>query len=223
PPSEGDEDTFETYVIAVVEVAKTMHDNEKLNMKQYIHKWGYTKAYNDNATIQTFLVSAPSLKSRFTTQRSNAIRSEKPDLLVSCAMWALNHGMVEECIEVLEELSKKADLNDHFKKIADAFAKAKAVFSKANAGTESVNSWKTRLPDYKVIFSNEGHYALFYNSSETTAPPEVERRLGLLERNMKAFYLWFALKGKVLPGPNEKLVAIQVNSGDDFKIQRNAL
>src|SRR5262245_10328445 len=145
---EREEDAFETYVIAVVEVAKTMHDNEKLNMKQYIHKWGYTKAYNDNATIQTFLVSAPSMKSRFTAQHSKAIRGENPDLLVSCAMWALNHGMVEECIEALDELAKKAELNDHFKKIAEAFTKAKAIFAKSSAGTESVNSWKTRLPDY---------------------------------------------------------------------------
>jgi hypothetical protein len=222
-PGESDDDTFETYVIAVVEVGKTLHDNEKLNMKQYIHKWGYTKAYNDNATIQTFLVSAPSLKKRFMDERMRSEKQNADAILSTAATFALNHGMVEECIEMLEEVAKKPDLTDHAKKVIDAYNQVKANLAKPSGGAEAVNAWKTRLPDYKVVYSNEGHYALFYNSTEATTPPEVERRLALLERNMKAFYLWFVLKAKVLPVPANKLVAIQVNSADDFKVQRSAL
>jgi ribosomal protein S6 len=223
PSGESDEDTFETYVLAVVEVSPTLHDNEKLNMKQYIHKWGYTKAYNDNATIQTFLVKATSLKKRFMDERIRAEKQNADAILAGPATFALAHGMVEECIEVLEEVAKKPELSDHAKKVIDAYNQVKANLARATGAGDAVNAWKGRLPDYKVIFSNEGHYALFYNSSEPTAPPEVERRLALLERNMKAFYLWFILKGKAMPVPADKLVAIQVNSADDFKIQRNAL
>ncbi|HLW66399.1 MAG TPA: DUF1570 domain-containing protein [Gemmataceae bacterium] len=219
----NDEDTYETFVIAVVEVGSSMHENEKLNMKQYIHKWGYTKAYNDNATIQTFLVKAPSLEKRFSDRRISSEKQNADSILSTAANFALNHGMVEKCIDVLEEVSKKPDLSPYAKKVIDAYTQVKADLSKASAGSDAVNAWKGRLPDYKVIYSNDGHYALFYNSGEPTTPPEVERRLALLERNMKAFYLWFVLKGKALPVPTDKMVAIQVNSADEFKVQRNAL
>ena len=218
---ESDEDTYETYVIAVVEVSKTMHENEKLNIKQYIHKWGYTKAYNDNATIQTFLVPAASLKKRFMDERLHSEKQNADASLAGPAIFALSHGMIEECIEVLEEVAKKPDLSGHAKKVIDAYTQVKASLAKPSGGSEAVNSWKARLPDYKVIFSNEGHYALFHNSSSETST--VEKRLVALERNMKAFYLWFVLKGKALPVPADKLVAIEVDSADDFKVQRNAL
>ena len=49
------------------------------------------------------------------------------------------------------------------------------------------------------------------------------RRLEMLETNMRAYYLWFALKGKALQMPQEQLVAIMVPDSTTFKIQRTAL
>jgi hypothetical protein len=217
---QGDDDTYETYVIAAVEVLPQM-ENDRATGK-YIHKWGVTKPYNDNASIQCFRISAQSLKKRFGEQLAGAHKQQSADALLPVAVWALNHGMVDECMAVLDDVGKKTDLSANTKKVFDAYTQVRAALAKpTNGGETVVNAWKARLPDYKPVFSNEGHYVLFHNSTETTTP--VERRLALLERNMKAFYLWFALKGKVLSVPEEKLVAIQVSSADAFKIQRNAL
>jgi len=65
------------------------------------------------------------------------------------------------------------------------------------------------------------HYALVHNSDDPKRDG-VERRLEALENMFKSFYLIFAIKGKALPAPTEKLVAILTDNVDTFNKQRNA-
>jgi hypothetical protein len=74
-----------------------------------------------------------------------------------------------------------------------------------------------------MSMTNEGHYVIFYSEGGVTPPPEVEQRKKLLEQHMRAFYRWFAIKGKALPVPEEKLVAVQVHDESSFKAQRSSV
>src|SRR5262249_52947394 len=76
--------------------------------------------------------------------------------------------------------------------------------------------WRSRLG---FRMSQSDHYSMLYNAALNN-PPEVERRLKLLEDNMKAVYYWFALKGIVLPMPDQKLLAVLLDQPDQFTLQR---
>src|SRR5262249_21897998 len=62
-------------------------------------------------------------------------------------------------------------------------------------------------------------YALLHNL-DAVKPPEVVSRLKRLEETYKSFYYWFALRGKVMPLPDQRLVAVLVKQGSEFKRQQ---
>ena len=60
---------------------------------------------------------------------------------------------------------------------------------------------------------------MLYNAA-VNDPEEVQRRLKMLEENMKAVYYWFALRGVALNMPEQKLVCVLFDQPDQFKFQR---
>jgi hypothetical protein len=59
-----------------------------------------------------------------------------------------------------------------------------------------------------------------YNSPDNE-PAEVGEYIKCLEDNYRGFYYWFALKGKALPVPDRRLVAVLVNRPDEFRSWRH--
>src|SRR5262249_9437504 len=104
-----------------------------------------------------------------------------------------------------------------YKEMRDALAKP------AGDGN-AVADWRKRLPNYAPATSKEGHYVMFYNTDQSKElPNEVVTRLELLEKNMRAFYAWFALHEIALKVPEEKLVTVMVPDVTTYKLQRAAL
>src|SRR5262249_12081226 len=59
------------------------------------------------------------------------------------------------------------------------------------------------------------HYALLHKLKGSKS--EAASRLKRLEANYRAFYYWFALQGKVLPVPDQRLIAVLVTQADEYK------
>lgn len=219
-------ETSESYVMVAVELLdKIPQQNDVLNIKQHRHPFGKTAFYQDGTNILTTMVDQKSPRKEYAEQRTKLSlkKDRSTDDYVVLAEWALARGLINECATTLDEMVKSPlpGVNAASKAALAAYEKIRDQLASAMSVGTSVEHWKQKLSNY-TPFSSE-HYVLFYGGQSATTPAEVTRRLNLLEQNMKAYYLWFALKGIVLPMPEEKLVAIMVSDTSAFKAQRTAL
>ena len=85
--------------------------------------------------------------------------------------------------------------------------------------------WQKRLGDgYTMAMSKDGkgHYLLFHNL-QANEQADVQERLARLEDSMRTFYYWFALRGVVLPVPEERLPALLTAKEPEFQHTRDNL
>src|SRR5262249_49940393 len=69
--------------------------------------------------------------------------------------------------------------------------------------------------DYKE--DQKPHYVILSKVPNPAAAAEVESRADRLERHMRGFYYWWAVRGLALPMPKEKLVALVTANDDEFR------
>lgn len=188
------------------------------------HKWssgqGLTRLYNDNVAIITRELPIPTPHSQWDRRKQNAFKGDRRKVM-DLGEWALAHGLYDEFAGLMDGLvgskedqnqSSPQDLKDAIK----AYVQVKAALEKDSPGEAAANKWRTRL---SARLDTSKHYAVVY-TSQTPNPPEVKSRLEALEQHMRAFYYWFALRGKALPVPEEKLVAVLLADPSEFRKQR---
>lgn len=175
--------------------------------------------------------SGPTLKSpkEQYLERRNALINGKnktsAERYLDEALWCLRVGLPDKCIDYLVELETKIvpnvkDKSSIEKRVTDALANysaIKPILESDIVKKDKATAWKDRL-GYKNVSSHK-HYALVH-SSDDTQRDGIDRRLEALENNFKTFYLLFAMKGKPLPAPKEKLVAILVTEPQTFAKQK---
>ncbi|MFO0808116.1 MAG: DUF1570 domain-containing protein [Gemmataceae bacterium] len=187
-------------------------------------KWsegkGFTRLYN-GAGVEAYLLPAASPHTRYIAKHDAAFKNRTSDKVFDLADWCLTHGLIEEFTKLMDELvAAKDDQNssnsEKLRAAVKAYATTKAAVAKPTNDDSYSAFWKARL---SARAEQSAHYTLIYNAPVAN-PPEVKERLGMLEDQMKAFYYWFALKGVALPMPKDKLVAILIDSPDEFRKQR---
>ncbi|HEY1379638.1 MAG TPA: DUF1570 domain-containing protein [Gemmataceae bacterium] len=189
------------------------------------HKWsgtnGSTRLFNDNATViaRNFGFSR-TLHETFLARKEAAYKGGR-DRVLELARWALAHGLYDEFAGVMDAMvSQKEDQNNSgpqdFRDAVKAYAEVKAALEKPSEGEARANFWRSRL---SARMETSKHYAVIYTSA-TANPPEVQSRLAALENHMRAFYYWFAANGRVLPVPGDKLVAVMLDTPEEFRKQR---
>jgi hypothetical protein len=226
--SNEDFDSFPYVIMAVIELKDTAsHKNEKYPSlpSQWRHAYGQTALFNDGATIQSFIAPVDTPRKRLANFRKSTEQSRTKSAAdyLNNAEFALSHGLLAECEELITEAGKQESKSEADKKKLAACAKVLAELNRPSDGQTTVGNWEKRLAGYGVTYSDKGHYAVFYTPKAIQVPVEVIRRGTLLENHMRAFYLWFALKGHALTFPQEKLVAIMVPDANTFKAQADAL
>jgi hypothetical protein len=227
-PGNVEFDTVEGYVIVAVELYdKAAQTNDVLGLKQFHSVWGRTALIQDGVNIITANVEVRSPRHLFQDKKRKANdRKDKTSTeFLALAKYALNHGLILECVETMDELAKQppASGDAHAGTVLAAYAAMKKGLSEPLSKGSAFSAIQKKLPTYGNAQSKEGHYAVFYADPSATVPDEVTRRLELLEQNMLAYYLWFVLQGQTLPMPPEQLVAVMVPDAGNFKIQRAAV
>jgi hypothetical protein len=138
---------------------------------------------------------------------------------IDLAEWCLNVGLPDDAASILDTLAAQPN-KDTFKPTTaaavEAWVKVKPVLTNAVEGLDKANSWKDRLGYPAVSVSK--HYALVHQENTQDS---ANRRLDALENNFKTVYTWFALRGKALPGPSEKLVGVIVGDAAEFRRYRD--
>jgi hypothetical protein len=206
------------YVMAVVELKgapKKIKVKELPDRVLFLeHKWGKTAYPDEQREIQFQLVPPNVLKSPLVQykERSDSIAKggdKGLDRYFELALWCLEVGLPDRCqaeMNRIESLSTKdAKVSPKVAQALEAYKLVKPILADDVPKQEKANVWKQKLRYSNVAVSK--HYALVHNS-EDALRDGVQRRLDALENNFKTFYLLFALKGKALPAPAEKLPAI---------------
>jgi hypothetical protein len=219
------------YVTVVVELKGEKRDFVKgVGPVNYIsHKWGKTAFFEDPNEIQWQFVPSsklPTPMEQFNKGKRtlSGLKEKGPEDYLDLADTCLQVGLPDKCIEVLNELdnfvshadTKKMIVPERARRALGAYALVKPILSADVTRADKAKTWKTKL-GYPAMAVTK-HYALVHNS-EDPARDGVQRRLAALEDTFKTYYLLFALKGKALPAPSEKMVAILVDRPDTFTKQ----
>lgn len=222
-----DPDPTALYVVTVVETkgtpTLTAAQASQLGKApvEITHEWGKTVLLPSERIWVTAMPNGPSTlwpsaAKRWRTEYDRFIREvpkdEKPsvDELVNLATLALKYGLLKDCVMVMD----KAVEVDKTHSVVAAYIQIKADLEKELPVNKSAAVWKSRLNP--AMRTRDGlHYTLLHQATKDDAP-EVTSRLDRLEDSFKGFYLWFALKGVVLPMPKERLLAVLVGKPAEF-------
>lgn len=217
-----EEDDTQLKATVVVELKSTIKqsigmgpDRRPTKMETIGHKYGttYLSRADQNLTIKA--VNLPTVARRFKAKKEELDKDKTHEKMLELAEWALEHRLLNETVKTMEDL--KAANAEH--PAVKAFFKIDAdIKKKITKDDGKAAEWRDKLGNYKVKPSE--HYSLLYNNAVDAGSPDIDTRLKYLEENYKAFFYWFALKGKVLPVPERRLVAVLVNRPDEFKIQQ---
>lgn len=219
-PSDTDENIITLFVNTVVEGEFRAFQNPLTAQVKasFKHKWGVTNLYNDDQ-MSSALKKYPSLKTRFNAKQESLNKTSRPpEKVYDLAEWCLNHGLANEFATIMDGYAKtgKSTGLDKLDRAVETYTKVKADLAKRIDREDLTNYWRGKT-GYRL--SQSDHYSVLY-SAPLADPPEVERRLKLLEENLKGVYYWFAFRGIQLPIPTDKLVVVLLDQPEQFKLQR---
>jgi hypothetical protein len=191
------------------------------------HKWGRTGITKTADLTYTLIrengLPLPPVALRFKLKRGellrDATREEKPEKLLELARWSLAHGLVDKSprkgslAEVMDELAKISPSDPAVK----AYRQIQTDLERHTAKPDDSSFWRSKL-GYKTATSE--HFVLLHNATGSSTPPEVTAFLQRLEDHYRGFVYWFALRGRALPLPAERLVAVLITKPEEFAAQR---
>jgi hypothetical protein len=227
-PGAGQMGDVDTAALAVQAVVAFKHKpGDQMNYVET--KWttpgtGHnSRLFNDNTNLIVRFYNLQSLHVIFDAKKRNAFKGDRKNIW-ELAEWALSHGLYDDFANLMDGLvgSKEEDNANNPQELKDAikaYIAIKAALDKPTEGESRANFWRTRL---SARMETSKHYAVIY-TSENANPPEIQGRLTALENHMRAFYYWFALRGHALPVPADKLVAVMLDTPEEFKLQRAVL
>jgi hypothetical protein len=182
-------------------------------------KGGWTGLY-DAGDIHYQKIDLKTVDQRYKARRDAILKGSDKNAAnyQDLAEWVLNNGKVDEFPRIMEDWEKV----DADSAPVTAFKKVKAEINRQISKDDpGLLAWQNRLGDYRVKLDPEKypHYALLYSSAKNAADTsDVNNRMKRLEDNYKAFFYWFTLKGKALPVPDYRLVAVLIDKPSEFEI-----
>jgi hypothetical protein len=190
------------------------------------HKFGTTLLFTDNSTVQWYTELGQTPSTKTTRQTDLKARHAKwlksqgdPQQLLELVSDALELGMVTDAVQYADELLKlsqdakrASQFNNQVQKFAEVYAKLQPKLKGGAAPSSEAEIWRLRLDASNV--HAQGHYTVIYWDSSAD---EVKRRADQLEDNLRAFFLWHALRGVGLEVPDRSLIAILPPAGEKVR------
>jgi hypothetical protein len=209
---EDDEpDSAPLFVGAVIEVDHRDVKRLESGRAEIKHKWGKTILFLGDE-VEWTIIGVDTVAQKFEA-RKRQIKNNDPnraEQLLALADWSLAHGLLDKVPQLVDELAK---LEPKHPAVA-AFQKVHADMQRGVSQVDAAVSWREKLGEYKI--KNEKHYTLLY---DLPTDAQAKSFLDRLERNYQGFFYWFALRGKALPLPDRRLVAVLVDSPEAFEHQ----
>jgi hypothetical protein len=191
---------------------------------KFAHPWG-TFDVSKGGKSTTFEASLlkqadgkimPTVDRRYELEKEAVFKgNDKPavDQVLKLASWALEHGLVKKCEEMLD---KAADI-EKTNAVVTAWLKTKADLSRTPARVDAASPGLGRLLDGFRATQDEKHpHFVLYHNSSTDNSPRLNAHLSRLENSFRGFYYWWVLKGLSMKVPEKPLLAVLTDKQDDF-------
>jgi len=199
-PADADED--DDLIVAVMEVDdKTSTVRKKFAQGgpvSFTHRWGKIMLVNKATNYEVMVlerskgVAVPTAASRFKAKLTELFKDKpNPEDVVREARWALEHGLTDECAQVLDKLAE----TDKSHTAVAAYLKVKADLARPAGGEATAGKIRNALPGYKMTEDDKGHYALVHPPALDDAGPYLKR----LELSFRNYYYWWALPASPCP------------------------
>jgi hypothetical protein len=208
---EDEPDSAPLFVGAVVEVdhkdVKRL-DSGRVRIK---HKWGEATLFLGDE-VEWTIIRVDTVAQKFEAKK-RLIKKDDPNRaehLLELADWSLAHGLLDRVPKLVEELAKQ----DPKHPAVTVFQKVHADLQRGGSQADAAMDWRSKLGDFRI--KNSKHYALLY---DVPTDAQAQSFLDRMERNFQGFFYWFALRGKALPLPDRRLVAVLVDSPETFRHQ----
>jgi len=199
------------------------------------HPFGTTNLFVDSTQIQLYSEPAgkPANNRTFTglvLERHKDWQRTKDDTqkLLNVLTDALEVGLVDEAETMAVELlgaakAKKGANTPAVERFVVAYEAVQGGLRARTPIPGEAPLWKDRIGvAFSDVYATPGdHYHIVTTGGPRTA--EAQRRLGQLETNFRAFYLWHAARGVALPLPDRQLPVILAGSADEVRRLRAAL
>ena len=189
-------------------------------------EYGTTPVYNDKSSIQAYwLKPGFSLEGQIKAKHHDWEKAKIPQGGYNLTAEALSSGLTELALQYADETIKAAEGAKDVSPAVAAFVKAyKPLLAKMGEGSEAnpEAAWlqaKLRAAGY----SQSDHFTLLHFGDTAVSNAVITRRLALLEANLKAFYLFYAIEGVSLPLPQRKLLVLLAPTTAKFFEFHNAL
>lgn len=210
-------------IVAIAEYEKIA--KSPANLRYYlVQKWNkkvggqqlVTGLWNDDRVVQVRFLKYPTLDQQVKSKREefNRNRDKKPADYLANAEWALTSGRLDEFKTYMDDLAKTDTKDARAVEVLKAYKQVTENLQKTPGRDDPAIAWRSRL-DAKAARSE--HYVMLYDAPSVNPPRDVTSRLDRLEKNYQQFFYWFAMRGRVLPMPDRKLVAFLVDTPNDFK------
>jgi len=189
------------------------------------HPWGKALVPTSLGDLGTLtFYHQPSAAQRFVERRKHLEKEDKtPEKLLQLAEWALEHGLPQSFQQTMQELGKVDASHPAVlavKQVGEALARpVRGLDPMAGSIIAELND-----ENFRQVLNEGGHYVLF-----TDLPRDRQKEADLkkwterLEDNYRNFFYWFAARGRVLPVPTYKLVAVIVAGRKDFERKHDSL
>jgi len=156
----------------------------------------------------------PTVARSFQTEHDRVFKDKEkitPEEVLRLARWALEHGLVSKCAEMLDKVVEL----DKSSNVAVAWTKIKADLARPLSKEDAASALKGRLLEgYKIVQDDKHHYVILHDAEALTDP---HAHLDQLENSFRAYYYWWVLNGMALPVPKNHLVAVVAEKEEDFK------
>ncbi|MBL8793428.1 MAG: DUF1570 domain-containing protein [Planctomycetia bacterium] len=196
-----------------------------VHLTELQHKWGRTYLLTDGQHVQIGPegkpIVRPTVFQRYETKRKdlNIFKNKSPQNYLDLAEYALTNGLFPQFQADMTDLIKSEPKDGPPAAAVKAYKQVQENLKQSLSRDDVGIDWKDQVSG-KVDRSE--HYALIYDSKSPAANIEARNRLNRLERNLETFYYWWALKGKALPAPDRRLVAVLIEEPANFKINHRA-
>lgn len=174
---------------------------------------GYLRLHADTSRI----IKAPTREERFHRMLCLAERQHDVDGTLNAARFALRNGLLD-CFYQAARASWKLDpCHPTVQRLAVVEKRLKRPLHDAQ---RSMARLRRLLPRTGVDLTTSDHYVLMYDADPAEGDPRqqvlVEKRLELLERAYRTFFFKFALEGKLLTPPVERLPIVLFRRQEDY-------
>ncbi len=166
----------------------------------------YFRNNRELLSIQDMII-VPSRKTEFQNRFNKAQKGNAGDRM-DLAHWAVTHGMVAEFYRAIELVLQAEPEN----------AKAKEVLAlrdrlaPAIADSTAEQKFLSDMLGSGMKFKTSSHYIVAYDTTDNKA----QERLDLLERVYETFFMFFAIKGRVLDKPQQRMMVALFNDHKNY-------